>query len=853
MRTLRQDVLYALRQMRLSPIFTLTAMLTLALGIGATTAIFSLIDTVMLKSLPVADPASLYRIGDGNDCCVQTGPQNGNWGLFPYALYQRFAAAAPEFEQMAAFQAWRSQYSVRRGESDQQPKPLRGEFVSGNYFATFGVRAFAGRALMQTDDQPSASPAAMLSHRVWQQEYGSDPKIVGTVFMLDGHPFTIVGISPPGFYGETLRSDPPDLFLPLNQEPLLTGRNTLLKQPNSWLRIIGRLRPRAKPIGLGARFTTIMRQWLVVDLGAEFPQFLSQIKAVLPKQNINIIPAGAGVAEMRTGYTESLRILMVVCCLVLLIACANIANLLLARGSARRSQTALRLALGASRKRLIRQSLTESLVLSVMGGAAGVLIAVLGVKLIIALAFRSAHFVPIDATPSLPVLGFAFGVSLVTGVLFGTAPAWFASHAEPAETLKGANRSTPDRSSLSQKALVVIQATLSVVLLTGAGLLTRSLHKLEQQNFGFETDHRIVLSVNAPFSSYSPEKLDVTYRALRERLKRIPGVESATLALYTPFTNNWGEIIVRQGQAQPNVTDDSVTSSWDRVSAGYLEAMGEPIVQGRSITEQDTAASRNVAVVDESFVRKFFKSGEDPIGTHFGLTEVKNSGTFEIVGVVRNANYTDPSGHWRPTLFFVPLAQRARYDDPMSQMVDDRSHLIENVVLQMRGSSAGLEPQVRNAFAEVDPNLTLVEMRTLQQQVADRLDQERSVAQLTELFGILALVLAAVGLYGVTAYSVERRTNEIGVRIAMGANRVSVVGMVLRGAFLQIMIGLGIGIPVSIGCARLIASQLYQVKGWDPGVLAGSIAALAACALIASIVPARRAASINPVTALRVE
>ena len=235
MRTLRQDVLYALRQMRLSPIFTLTAMLTLALGIGATTAIFSLIDTVMLKSLPVADPASLYRIGDGNDCCVQTGPQNGNWGLFPYALYQRFAAAAPEFEQMAAFQAWRSQYSVRRGESDQQPKPLRGEFVSGNYFATFGVRAFAGRALMQTDDQPSASPAAMLSHRVWQQEYGSDPKIVGTVFMLDGHPFTIVGISPPGFYGETLRSDPPDLFLPLNQEPLLTGRNTLLKQPNSWL------------------------------------------------------------------------------------------------------------------------------------------------------------------------------------------------------------------------------------------------------------------------------------------------------------------------------------------------------------------------------------------------------------------------------------------------------------------------------------------------------------------------------------------------------------------------------------------------------------------------------------------
>ncbi len=853
MRTLRQDVLYALRQMRLSPIFTLTAMFTLALGIGATTAIFSLINTVMLKSLPVADPASLYRVGDGNDCCVQTGPQNGNWGLFPYLLYQRFAAAAPEFEQLAAFQAWRSQYSVRRGETNQQAKPLRGEFVSGNYFATFGVRALTGRTLMQSDDQPSSAPAAMLSHRVWQQEFGSDPKVIGAVFVLDGHPFTIVGIMAPGFYGETLRSDPPDLFIPLNQEPLLMGKNTLLKQPNSWLRIIGRLRPGAKPDGLGARFTGIMRQWLLTDLGAEFPQFLSQIKAVLPKQNINIIPGGAGVAEMKDGYKDSLRILMVVCCLVLLIACANIANLLLARGSARRSQTAVRLALGASRKRLIRQSLTESLVLSVLGGAAGVLIAVVGVKLIVALAFRSAHFVPIDAAPSLPVLGFAFGVSLVTGVLFGTAPAWFASHAEPAEALRGANRSTRDRSSLSQKSLVVVQATLSVVLLTGAGLLTRSLQKMEQQNFGFETVHRVVLSVNAPFSSYSPEKLDATYRALRERLQRIPGVESASLALYTPFTDNWGEIIVRQGQPQPNVTDDSVTSSWDRVSAGYLEAMGEPIVRGRSITEQDTAAARNVAVVDESFVRKFFKSGEDPIGAHFGLTEVKNSGTYEIVGVVRGANYTDPSGHWRPTLFFAPLAQHAHFDDPMSQMVDDRSHLIESVVLRMRGNMPGLESQVRKAFAEVDPDLTLVEMRTMQQQVADRLDQERSVAQLTELFGVLALVLAAVGLYGVTAYSVERRTNEIGVHIAMGANRSAVVRMVLRGAFLQILIGLAIGIPVSIGCARLIASQLYQVKGWDPAVLAGSIAALAACALVASMVPARRAASINPVTALRVE
>ena len=852
MQTLRQDICYALRQMRLSPVFTLTAMLTLALGIGATTAIFSLIHTVMLKSLPVVDPSSLYRVGEGNDCCVEGGPQK-NWGMYSYQLYRRFKDAAPEFEQLAAFQAGGSQFSVRRGETNQQAKPLRNEFVSGNYFATFGIQAFAGRTLTPADDQPSASPAAMLSYRAWQQEYGRDPKIIGGSFMLDGHPFTIVGITPPGFYGETLRSDPPQLFVPLQQEPLLLGKDSILKQMNAWLRVIGRLRPGATTNGLAARFTAILRQWLVTDfVGTDLKEYLPQIKAMLPKQNIKVIPAGAGEGEMKEGYADSLHILLTVCCLVLLIACANIANLLLARGAARRSQTAVRLALGASRKRLIRQSLTESIVLSLFGGAAGMLIAYLGVKAIVALAFHSAHFVPISASPSLPILAFAFGLSLVTGLLFGTAPAWLTSHANPAEVLRGANRSTRDSSSLPQKVLVVVQATLSIVLLAGAGLLTRSLQKMEHQDFGFETDHRVNISVNAPFSSYSPEKLDATYRELQDRLSHMPGVERAALALYTPFTDNWGEMIIREGHGIPNVNDDE-GSSWDHVSPGYLEAMGEHILRGRSIAEHDTGATQNVAVVDESFVRKFFKKGEDPIGAHFGLDQVQYSGTFEIVGVVRDANYTDPSGHWRRPLFFVPLAQHVHYKTSMMQMVDDRTHLIESAVLQLHGSMEGLEPQIRRIFAEVDPDLTVIDIQTMQEQVANRLDQQRTVAQMTGLFGILALILAAVGLYGVTAYTVERRTGEIGIRMALGASRGSVIRLVLRGAFLQILIGLLIGIPVSIGCSRLIAAQLYQVKGWDPLVLAESVLALGICAFFASIIPAQRAASINPVTALRVE
>jgi predicted permease len=852
MQTLRQDISYALRQMRLSPIFTLTAMLTLALGIGATTAIFSLIHTVMLKSLPVVDPASLYRIGDGNDCCIEGGPQT-NWGMYSYQLYTLFKNAAPEFEQLTAFQAGGSTFSVRRSETDHTPKPLHGEYVTGNYFLTFGIQPFIGRMLVPADDQPSAQPAAVLSFRAWQQEYGSDPKVVGSSFILDGHPFTIVGISPPGFYGETLRSDPPQLYVPLQMEPLLTGKNSILQDTNAWLRVIGRLRPRATTNGLDARFTAIMRQWLVTDfVGDALKEYLPQIKAMAPKQNIKVIPAGTGVATMKEDYKDSLRILLTVCCLVLLIACANIANLLMARGAARRAQTSVRLALGASRKRLIRQSLTERIVLSIFGGLAGLAIAYLGVKAIVALAFHSAHFVPIDAAPSVPILAFAFALSLFTGVLFGTAPAWLTSHADPAEALRGANRSTRDSASLPQKALVVVQATLSIVLLAGAGLLTRSLQKMENQDFGFETDHRINISVNAPFSTYSPEKLNAVYQELQDKLSHIPGVESAALAQYTPFTDNWGEMVLREGHGIPNVNEDQ-GSSWDHVSPGYLELMGEHILRGRTITDQDTDATQKIAVVDESFVRKFFKKGEDPIGTHFGIDLVQYSSTFEIVGVVRDANYTDPSGHWRRPLFFVPLAQHVHFNVPMMQMIDDRTHLVESAVLHLHGSMEGIEPQIRRVFSEVDPDLTIQNIRTMQEQVANRLDQQRTVAQMTGLFGVLALILAAIGLYGVTAYTVERRTSEIGVRMALGANKFNVIRLVLRGAFLQVLVGLLIGIPISIGCGRLINAQLYQVKSWDPIVLTASVVALGFCALIASIIPAQRAASINPVQALRTE
>ena len=690
----------------------------------------------------------------------------------------------------------------------------------------------------------------MLSYRAWQQQYNSDPSVVGSTFIVSGHPFTIAGIAPPGFFGETLRSNPPELWLPLQQEPLVNAQNSLLEQSISgWLRVIGRLKPGASITGVAPRLTGILRQWMVHDSG--WPgEFMPLIVKSLPKQQIQIVPGGAGVAAMKADYGDSLRILLTVCCLVLLIACANIANLLLARGAARRSQTSVRLALGASRNRLIQQTFTESVVLSVLGGIAGVAVAYLGVKLVVALAFHGAQFIPIDAKPSLPVLAFAFGLSLLTGVLFGTAPAWFTSHGNPVEALRGANRSTRDSATLPQKILVVVQATLSIVLLAGAGLLTRSLRNLEHQSFGFETDHRVSIVMNEPPASYTEAQLNALYRELQDRLARIPGVQRAALALYTPYIDNWGELIVPQGHGVPQM-DDNSNASWDRVSPGYLETMGQPILRGRSISEEDTATTRSVAVVNETFAKRFFPN-QDPIGKHFGLDMPEYNTAYEIVGIVRDAKYMSPS---RPAhaMFFAPLAQHVSYDQPVMALVDHRSHYITGAVVELRGSAEGFESLVRKAFSEVDPDLTIIDIQPMQQQVEANFDQQRAVAQMTGLFGILALVLAAVGLYGVTAYTVERRSSEIGVRMALGAGRSNVVRLVLRGAFRQVLIGLALGIPISIACGHLLAAQLYQVKSWDPLVLAGSIAALGFCALVASVIPAQRAASINPVQALRTE
>jgi predicted permease len=843
---------YTLRQFRRSPVFTTAAILTLALGIGGTTAIFTLIHAVMLRSLPVSDPALLYRVGDGDDCCVEGGPQN-RWGMFSFPLYERLKAATPEFEEVAAFQAGGNRLSVRRQGAAIVPKPLSSEFVTGNYFSTLGVRAFGGRLLTSVDDQPSSPPVAVISHHSWQTDYGADPSVVGSTFVVEGHPFTIIGVTPPGFFGDTLRSNPPDIWIPVQQEPLIDGDSGLLHQSiGAWLRIIGRLHPGASATGMAPRLTGILRQWMQHDSG--YPaNWMAGIIQMLPKQVINVVPAGAGVAVMKEEYGRSLQILLAVCGMVLLIACANVANLLLARAVARRTQTALRIAVGASRRQIVAQALLESVLLAVAGGIAGLFVAVAAARLLLVLAFRSSHFLPISVLPSPLVLAFAFGVALLTGIIFGAAPAWFATRTDPVEALRGSGRSTTDHSGFARKALLIVQAALSVVLVAGATMLSRSLNKLEHQNLGYRTEGRVVISLNSPPATYTLPKLQALYRQLEEALNALPGVRGSGLALYNPLTNNWGEMILVSGHPAPRMGEED-GASWDRVSANYLQNFGMTVLRGRNFTRADNETTAPVAIVNEAFVKRFFKSDEDPLGQHFGLDLPQNQGTFRIVGIVRAAKFAGfaLSKPARP-MFYVPLAQNVAYTDTIMKRVELQSHFIEGVMLVTNVPPGTLEPLVRRILAGLDPNLTINSVRTMQQQVSLTFDQERAVASLAGLFGAIALLLAAVGLYGVTAYTVAQRTNEIGIRMALGADRANVVRYVLRGAFGRVAIGLGLGIPLAIIAGRLISSQLYDVSFWDPLALTLAAIALAICSLVAALIPAAVAASISPMTALRTD
>jgi predicted permease len=844
---LLQDLRFAARKLRKHPGFTIIAVLTLALGIGANTAIFSLIDSVMLKSLPVPNPSELYRIGAGTHCCVLDGLQ-GNFNIFSYALYEAVKTNTPEFNTIAAFSAGLNFLSVRRQGAAAPAEPFVGDFVSGDYFATLEITPAAGRLLTPSDDQANAAPAAVMSYRAWRENYSLDPSVIGGSFLVNGHPMTVIGVTPPRFFGETLRKDPPDFWVPLAQEPLVQGDASLVAGTGlHWLYMIGRLKPQANPTQVQVHVTAEVQQWLTSQ-----GQIPDRFKGEIAKQNVSVVPAAGGVARLRTTYAEGLRLLAFASGFVLLITCANAANLLLAQGTAQRSQTVLRVALGATRARLIQQALTEGLLLGLVGGAAGLGVAYAATQLILALAFRGAHYIPIQTAPSLPVLGFTAALSVLTSIIFAAAPAWVGSRADVGETLRGAQRGMGQGATLPQKSLVVFQAALSLVLLVGAGLLTESLHNLESQQFGFVTDGRVIVKVDPGLAGYTVGRLDGLYRNIKERLSQIPGVQSVSFSLYSPMSDmNWSSGISIEGRPPSPNPEDFDGASWLRVSSNYFETVGTPLIRGRVIDDRDTATSRHVAVINETFAKKFFPK-DDPLGKHFGLGDASHRADYEIVGVVGDAKYQDARDVPWPT-FFRPLLQMETFKDPADQSAEVRSNSIHDIELHVIGRPQNLQPLIRETLANIDPNLPVVDMFTFGEQVGRNFNQERLISRLATLFGVLALALACIGLYGVLAYSVARRTQEIGVRMALGAARSGILRMVLGEALLLAGIGVAIGVPCALVANQLLTNMLFGLKATNPTVLMAATALLLFVAALAAYLPAHRASAVDPMVALRYE
>lgn len=853
------DLREALRQLRKAPGVTTTAVITLALGIGATTAIFTLVHQVMLKSLPVAKPEELWRIGDKLRCCNWGGyaqGDDGNFSLFSGEAYKNFRAHTPEFTDLAALQAGNAPLGVRRAGSAAQADTRNGQYVSGNFFRTFGVQPWIGRLMTDADDQEGAPPVAVMSHHVWQEKYGSDPSVVGASYQINGHPFTVIGVAAPGFYGAKLAGwGMPDFWLPLTTELLIDGQTARLKRPNTnFLDLIGRVRPEVNPKSLEAKLRVELHDWLA----SHVPDMEPGEKQLWKQQTLHLVPGDAGVADMREQYQEGLRLLLIAAGCVLLVACANLANLMLARGLKERAQISVRIALGAGRGRLIRKVLVESLLLAMIGGVLGIGVAYAGTKLILRLAFNvgagtTQNYIPLDATPSWPVLLFALGVAMLTGVAFGIAPAWMTSHTNPAEALRGANRSVGAGRSWAQKSLVIAQVTVSLVLLSAAALLAQSLRNLQHQNFGFDPQGRYIAWTNPMLSNYKAEQMEPLFRRIEERLREIPGVRMVTSATYAPMSgDSWNEGIRIAGRPEPGAKEDT-GAGWARVTPGFFETIGAKIVQGRPITDGDNATTRNVAVVNQAFVRRFFK-GQNPIGQHFGIGKIKYSTNYEIVGVTKDVRYMT-WGMRKPVrpMFWVSEWQTVQYDDSDFQSGEIWSHCLYNIVIWAPGRQPAIEASVRKALASVDPSLVLYGVDPYSKILGNDFQQENMIATLTTLFGTLGLVLSAVGLYGVLAYMVERRTSEIGVRMALGANRGNVIGMVLRGAFWLVGIGLALGIPAAIGAGKLMTNQLFGVQAGNPVMLAFAIVLLGFATLLAATIPAWRAAAVEPMTALRTE
>ena len=842
-----RDLKHCIRGLLRSPSFTLIAVLSLGLGIGANTAIFTLIKQVLLQNLPVRDPQLLVTFGKSTGGGVLGGVDLGTNDLFTYDFARQLQADPGPLQGVAAYTSFSPRVSLRLPNTAgalQVPVSL----VSGNFFSVLGAESLLGRAIALSDaDAPDRSPVAVISYHLWQQSFSSDSAVLGKSISINGTPFTVVGVMPPQFHGIQQEVEPAEIWAPITMAKEVIQQDGFLN-PRSlyFLHLVARQNPQSRLAADQGWLDRQIRGYVRAGEGQTIPAARQQ---EIERITVPLVSGAHGVSRLRSQYGASLTILMAIVGVVLLIACANLANFLLARAIARQREIATRLALGSSHGRIIWQSMMEALLLSLAGGLLGLGVAFTATRALIAFVARGATYVPLNASPDSSILLFTLCVSIFAGLLFGLAPALNVSRASAMPAMNATTRTAASSGGRTSrwwpKALVTGQIMFCLLLLVGAGLFLHTLRNLQNQDFGFERTHVLIAQFAPDLAGYKPPQIPALNQRVLDRLSAIPGVRSAALAGSPPISfGAWSSSVHFSGYT-PGPKEDMGTVL-NRVSGQYFETVGISIVAGRPITPADTANSMKVAVINETIARKFFPNG-DAVGHTVKIDIDTVEGPWQIVGIARDTKSGNPREE-AYRMVYLPLAQILGKNGEGIQ-----DSFASAILLRTVGDPASTINELRSAIAGIDPNLPVLQVRTMQDHLATFTSQETLVSRLTTIFALIAVLLAAIGLYGVMSFNVARRSNEIGIRIALGATKGVVQWMVMRESLVLLCAGLVLGIPIAIGAARLIRSQLYQMSPFDPVIFIAATAGIAAVTVLSAWLPARRAAAVDPMASLRCE
>jgi predicted permease len=854
-----QDAGISLRILRKSPSYTIIALLSLALGIGANTAIFTLINQVMLRKLAVSNPDQLVTFGTEKDSGEVMGIDLGAYGMFPWYFARRLEQNPGPFDGIAYFCSFADKVAIRLNNYSDGPALLaRANLVSGNFFQVLKAQPLLGRTLTPSDDAQGTNAVIVVSQHFWKQWLSSDPAVLGQTLRINGTPFSVVGVMPDDFYGIRRQVTPPDLWAPMSMQTVILKQPSMLTPGDGmyFLNVFARLSNQSALAQSENWLNGQIRADIRLREGAHLtPDRVAEIN----RFTVPVLHAARGASSLRDQYGDSLKMLMAVVALVLLIACANLANFLLARAATRKREIATRLALGSSRARIVRQSLIETSLLSLTGAVLGLGVAFAATRVLIGFVSRGKDYIAMDPRPDMTVLLFTLGLSLFSGLLFGLAPAVATAHIGAAGNLSAGSRtgqsSGGKTSRIWAKLLVSAQVMFSLLLLIGAGLFLRTLRNLQNQDFGFERSHLLVAEMNPRLAGYKPSQTPELHQRLLDRLSALPGVRSVALSLTPPISpGHWSSDITIPGYTP--APKENRNSILNRVSGQYFQTAGIPLVSGRPINDADTASSLKVAVINQRLAKHFFPKG-DALGRSLKIDMDSAAGPWQIVGITRDTQSTDPRDTEVGMMTYIPLSQIVPYlpVDPKAPKPaapeENQDRFAGTILVRTEGDPAQTIGDLRAAVASVDPDLPLIDITTMQDQLSNFLTHDELISSLTGLFALLALLLAAIGLYGVMSYNVARRTNEIGVRIALGAEAGAVRWMVVGEALQLLVIGVTLGLPLALLVTRYVKDQLFGLSALDPVTFAVAFAAVSVMTLVAAWVPAMRAAKVEPVVALR--